>query len=427
MRIPDGFQKIPGLSICPIEWKVVQADEICSKITKGTTPPKSDIVEDRDIPFLRVNNLTFEGRLNETNNLLFVSESAHRSSLARSIAYPKDILMNIVGPPLGKVVLLPETFAEYNLNQAIIIYRLDPGKTNIPYFLNYLKSSYAQYWLSLRSKKTSGQQNLTIDQCKEPPVPPPSLPEQQKIAHILSSWDKAIEKLESLIVAKQKRKKALMQQLLTGKKRFPGFEGEWKEIHLKRIISEVKLRNKNSLVTRVLSVTNRNGFVLPAEQFSRQVASDDLSNYKIIRRGQFGYNPSRINVGSFARLNRYDEGLLSPMYVIFSINEKVLDSDFFLNWMSSHEAKQRISSSTQGTVRDSVVFDALSSFLINLPPIEEQQKIASILSAANSEITIQKKQLNALKQQKKGLMHQLLTGKKRVKLDEPEQLAAVGA
>jgi len=78
MRVPEGFQQIPGLSVCPKEWEVVQANEICSKITKGTTPPKTDIVEDGDIPFLRVNNLTFEGRLNETNELLFVSESAHR-------------------------------------------------------------------------------------------------------------------------------------------------------------------------------------------------------------------------------------------------------------------------------------------------------------------------------------------------------------
>ena len=81
------FQQIQGLSICPIEWKVVRADKICSKITKGTTPPKSEIVENSNVPFLRVNNLTFEGRLNEKTELLFVSEFAHRGVLVRSIAY----------------------------------------------------------------------------------------------------------------------------------------------------------------------------------------------------------------------------------------------------------------------------------------------------------------------------------------------------
>lgn len=249
-------------------------------------------------------------------------------------------------------------------------------------------------------------------------VPVPPLLEQQKIAQILSTWDKAIEKLEALITAKQKRKKSLMQQLLTGKKRFSGFEGEWDEIRLKKVIKEEKSRNKNSSVIRVLSVTNHSGFVLPEEQFSRRVASNDISNYKIVCKGQFGYNPSRINVGSFARLDKYNEGVLSPMYVIFSINEKTLDSNFFLNWMSSHETKQRISSSTQGSVRDSVGFGTLSSFLINLPSIDEQQKIASVLSCAGQEIETHQKQLATFKKQKKGLMQQLLTGKKRVKLEE---------
>lgn len=260
--------------------------------------------------------------------------------------------------------------------------------------------------------------HISAAQIKEFPIPVPPLLEQQKIAQILSTWDKAIEKLETLIVAKQKRKKALMQQLLTGKKRFAGFEGEWKSARLMKLLQEEKARNKDCSITRVLSVTNRSGFVLPEEQFSRQVASSNLSNYKIVCKGQFGYNPSRINVGSFARLDSYDVGVLSPMYVVFSIDDSKLNSDFFLNWMGSHEAKQRIISSTQGTVRDSVGFDALSSFHIKLPTVEEQQKIASVLSAADTEIETHKNQLAALKQQKKGLMQQLLTGKKRVNIDK---------
>src|SRR5690606_17046466 len=108
---------------------------------------------------------------------------------------------------------------------------------------------------------------------------------------------------------------------------------------------EEKLRNKSNLIGRVLSVTNHSGFVLPEDQFSKRVASDDVSNYKVVLKGQYGYNPSRLNVGSFARLDDYDEGLLSPMYVVFSINERLLNSDYFLNWMSSSEAKQRIAGS----------------------------------------------------------------------------------
>ena len=270
------------------------------------------------------------------------------------------------------------------------------------------------------SKQSTNLASINSTQLKDFPVLLPPLPEQQKIAQILSTWDKAIEKLDALIAAKQKRKKALMQQLFTGKKRFAGFEREeWKLTRLMKLLQEEKARNKDFSINRVLSVTNHSGFVLPEEQFSRQVASSDLSNYKIVSKGQFGYNPSRINVGSFARLDSYEVGVLSPMYIVFSIDERKLNSDFFLNWMSSHEAKQRIISSTQGSVRDSVGFDALSSFHIKLPAIEEQQKIASVLSAADTEIETHKKKLAALKEQKKGLMQQLLTGKKRVKVDRP--------
>lgn len=250
----------------------------------------------------------------------------------------------------------------------------------------------------------------------------PPLPEQKKIAQILSTWDKAITTTEHLIDLARQQKKALMQQLLTGKKRLLDkngikFSREWKDIRLKSVLREVKTRNKDNSIDRVLSVTNHSGFVLPEDQFSKRVASDDVSNYKVVKKGQYGYNPSRLNVGSFARLDSYEEGLLSPMYVVFTVNEQLLNSDYFMNWMSSNEAKQRISGSTQGSVRDSVGFDSLCGFPFKLPPMAEQQKIAAVLSSADQEITALQQKLDALKQEKKALMQQLLTGKRRVQIN----------
>lgn len=258
-----------------------------------------------------------------------------------------------------------------------------------------------------------GQKNLSQVALLHPP-----LPEQRKIAQILSTWDASITATEQLLENSQKRKKGLMQQLLTGKKRLPGFDGEWENIKLKSVLKEEKTRNRNNSVERVLSVTNHSGFVLPEEQFSKRVASNDVSNYKVVKRGQFGYNPSRLNVGSFARLEHHEIGLLSPMYVVFSVYKDRLDSDYFKAWMSSDETRQRVGSSTQGTVRDSVGFDVLCSFSFWLPPLHEQQTIAQILTAADQEIEALQQRLVCLKQEKKALMQQLLTGKKRVKLDE---------
>ena len=249
----------------------------------------------------------------------------------------------------------------------------------------------------------------------------PPLAEQQKIAQILSTWDKAIAVTEQLLANSQQQKKALMQQLLTGKKRLLDengvrFEGEWQKQRLGSLLKEGKERNKDNSISRVLSVTNHSGFVLPENQFSKRIASDEVSHYKVVRKGQYGYNPSRINVGSFARLDQFSEGLLSPMYVVFSIDSVELDSDFFLYWMQSNEAQQRINNSTQGSVRDSVGFDAICSFVFKMPILEEQKKISAVISASLQEIRLLETKLYYLQREKKALMQQLLTGKRRVKV-----------
>lgn len=244
----------------------------------------------------------------------------------------------------------------------------------------------------------------------------PPFPEQEKIAAVLSTWDKAISTTDALLANSRQQKKALMQQLLTGKRRLPGFTGEWKVVRAGSVLHEEGARNRGSKITRVLSVTNQKGFVLPEEQFSKRVASDNIENYKIIKRGQFGYNPSRLNVGSFGRLDTFEEGILSPLYVIFSVKDEHIDSDFFLAWMHSGETRQRVKGSTQGSVRESVSFNALASFPLNLPPLDEQRAIAAVLDAADREIVLLEQKAARLREEKKALMQQLLTGKRRVRL-----------
>lgn len=136
-------------------WQATDANSICVKITKGTTPPKDQIDPASDIPFLRVNNLTVGGARGVSGELLFVTPKAHSGFLSRSIAYPGDVLMNIVGPPLGKVTLLTEQFSEYNLNQAVLIYRVAPNAALPEFLYFYLCSDTAQQWLEARAKNTA--------------------------------------------------------------------------------------------------------------------------------------------------------------------------------------------------------------------------------------------------------------------------------
>lgn len=239
------------------------------------------------------------------------------------------------------------------------------------------------------------------------PVPPRRL--QNQIVEMLMNWDAAIEKTERLIEAKEKRFEWLVSRLTSGGKHTHG--------HIRDLTNEVSKRNSGMAIDRVLSVTNNRGFVLPEDQFVRRVASSDLSNYKVITRGQYAYNPSRINVGSIARLNGWDRGVLSPMYVVFKVNEKKVTSDFFLHWLSSHEAKARIRRSAQGSVRETVSFTDLGAIPFPLPSLDQQKQIATVLNTAQQEIDLLKKQAKAYRKQKRGLMQKLLTGQWRVKVD----------
>lgn len=237
----------------------------------------------------------------------------------------------------------------------------------------------------------------------------PPLPEQRKIAEILRTWDEALEKLTAFRAAKARRLDGLAAWLI--------HDEQAERLHLRDFLSEVSTRNHGQQVERVLSVTNSAGFVLAEDQFAHRVASADLSNYKIVRRGQYAYNPSRINVGSIARLDAWEDGALSPMYVVFRVRNG-LDSDFFWHWLRSAEARQRIALAAQGSVRETVSFGDLGSILIPVPTIERQQSISRALNAGRGEIALIEAEIEALTRQKRGLMQKLLTGEWRVNLEK---------
>lgn len=260
----------------------------------------------------------------------------------------------------------------------------------------------------IRHSTISAVTNINQESLKKLWLFIPPLDEQLRIAAILSTWDEAIEKTERLIEGKEKHYLWLLSNLISNSKYPHG--------HIRDFTTEVSKRNSDGTIDRVLSVTNDRGFVLPEEQFERRVASSDLSNYKVVIIGQYAYNPSRINVGSIARLSDWQSGVLSPMYVVFKINDKKVNSDFFLHWLESHEAKERIRKSAQGSVRETVSFTDLGAIPFPLPPLDQQEQIAETLNTAQQEIELLKRQAEAYRKQKRGLMQKLLTGEWRVKV-----------
>ncbi len=182
----------------PEGWVWASSEQLCEFITKGTTPPKNmDSGEPKTVPFLRVTNLTDRGEL-DLDDEVFVSLETHQRFLARSAVYPNDVLMNIVGPPLGQVAMVPSTFAEWNINQAISIFRAVEGV--LPWFIcRYLLSPTAQQWLKARSKTTAGQTNLTLEVCRSLPLPLPPKDEQHAlVANIEMSINTMVNQEEAI-------------------------------------------------------------------------------------------------------------------------------------------------------------------------------------------------------------------------------------
>ena len=238
----------------------------------------------------------------------------------------------------------------------------------------------------------------------------PSLPEQTKIANFLAAVDTKIEQLSKKQALLGEYKKGLMQQIFSQATRFKADDDsefpDWEERVLGDYLAHKSKKNKNNEVDLVLSVSNKKGFITQDEQFDGyQVASKDLTNYKIVEKGEYAYNPSRINVGSIARLKNNTIGIVSPMYVVFKL--KNLDSIFFDNLYQTHLFKHLIKVGCSGSVRDSLNFNDMADFVFSFPSLEEQAKIVNFLSSIDSKIEQVGKQLDESKQFKKALLQQM--------------------
>ena len=387
----------------PADWEVRRLGDFIEKIIGGGTPS-------RDIPEYWNGNINWATVKDFTNfNAYSTQETITELGLKNSSTnlIPKGTLITATRMALGKAVKFEIDVA---INQDL--------KAIFP--KNNLDTEYLYYWFENNLKffenlgNGSTVKGISLSDLKNLYFLAVPLPEQKRIAEVLSTWDKAIQLTEQLIRQKEQRKKWLMQNLLTGKMRLKGFSGESQFRVLGKFITEVSDRNKNGEIKNVLSVTNSKGFINQAEQFEREVASADVSNYKIVRKGQFAYNPSRVNVGSLDLLRKFDIGILSPMYVVFETDQKNLIPEYLYyllktNWFYGH-----IPMFVQGSVRDSLSFDGLCGMKFFIPSIEEQTAIAEVLQTAEKEIELRKAKAEKLKEQKKGLMQSLLTGKKRL-------------
>lgn len=418
----------------PKGWKRVAIKEVCESIIDCVN--KTAPVVDYETPFkmIRTTNVR-NGRVN-TEDVRFVTEDTYLQWIRRGKPKVGDIIFTREAP-VGEAGVLQDAEGVF-LGQRTMMYRAD-NRLSDNYFLFYsLLSPFCQKQIEDFSNGGTVA-HMRVPDCDEILVNLPPLVEQKKIAKILSTWEKAISVTEKLLANSQQQKKSLMQQLLTGKKRLLDesgvrFSGEWSTVSLEHICNINPRRPpepSDGIVSFIsMDLVSEDAKILNTveKQYSdvstgfTSFIDDDVLIAKItpcFENGKGAYVQGMMNGIGFG----------STEFHVLRANQKA-NPKFIYYLTNTTEFRIRGEANMQGSAgQKRVTTDYLKALIVSLPStIEEQQKIADVLSAADAEISTLEKKLACLKDEKKALMQQLLTGKRRVsvpvKVEEKEAVSA---
>ena len=408
-EVPEGYEKKRTVVI-PQQWRLPQIKDIAS-ISSGSTPNRNNSEYwNGNIPWVTTGELS-SGHVNHTSELITVKAVKE----AKMRIYPQGTLLMAMygqGKTRGTVAILEIDAA---VNQACAAITVKDGKSK---FLFYqLKNSYQDI---RKLSNTGNQENLNADIIKTYQVPWAPDEEQERISTILTTQDRVIELKEKRLAEKQRQKKYLMQQLLTGKKRLPGFSGEWKNIKLCEVLSERKEKNVEQNL-RICSVAVLKGVVDQVEHLGRSYAANDTSNYSVAHYGDIIYtkSPTGDFLYGIVKQNLLQETVaVSPLYGVFT--PMTFGLGYFLHtyFQSAICARNYLLPIVQKGAKNTINItnDTFISSKLYLPlDVEEQKAIADTFIAADREINLLQQDIEQEKQKKKALMQLLLTGIVRVK------------
>lgn len=409
-NVPEGYKRTRK-GIIPNEWSVQQIRDLAF-ISSGSTPNRGNPAYwNGDIPWVTTGEL--EGGYIKSTNESITSQALSETSLR---VYPAGTLLMAMygqGKTRGTVAKLG---IDATVNQACAAITVDAGVSEFIFYA--LQNAYSDI---RKLSNTGNQENLNADIIKTFSLICPPIAEQQGIAEILTTQDKAIELKEKLLEEKQRQKKYLMQRLLTGKKRLPGFDGEWKNTRLSDVMIERKEKNINQ-DHRICSVAVQKGVVDQIEHLGRSYAAADTSNYGVAHYGDIIYTKSP--TGDFPygiiKQSQMDENVaVSPLYGIYEPVRYelgyLLHTYFGYAINCSNYLLPIIQKGAKNTIN--ITNDVFVSKKLYLPmDAAEQKALADIFMTADNEIDLLRQDIEQEKQKKKALMQLLLTGIVRVNI-----------
>lgn len=260
-------------------------------------------------------------------------------------------------------------------------------------------------------------------------LPPPE--EQSQIIQLLDTWNEAVATTEKLLANSRRQKQALMSGLLSGKRRFDFPSGAWQYVDFDEVFE--RITRKNSINNdNVLTISGQHGLISQRDYFNKSVASENLSGYTLLERGEFAYNKSYsagYPMGAIKPLLAYDAGVVSSLYLCFRLRADVdADLDFFRHYFEAGLLNEEISGIAQEGARNHGLLNvSVTDFFklrLHIPPAPVQRKIAEAINLAEAEEHWFEQELIRFQTEKRALMQQLLTGKRRVRLPATEAARA---
>ncbi len=399
-EVPEGYKKTKA-GMIPEEWEEKKLKTICD-----VNPVRSNNIVDK-VVFLGMSDVSEDGKI--LNQKIVDYESVKKGFTPFQ---KRDILVAKITPCFenGKGAYAEALMTDIGFGSTE--FHVLRCKNNAKFI--FFHTTYPIFRKKMESEMTgsAGQKRVQTESIANYIIPFPPLPEQQKIADILTMQDRMIELKEQLLAQKQQQKKYLMQQLLTGKKRLPGFSGEWKKELLGKLFSERKETNCQNL--EMLAITGNQGIIPRAQLDLKDNSSDDKSKYLKVCIGDIGYNTMRMWQGVSAYSNY--EGIVSPAYTILKPCSNI-NAKYFSYLFKMPKTISLFYRFSQGLVDDTrnLKYENFKKIRVQYPiDKEEQTAIADVLSAADREIDLLRQNIESEKQKKKALMQLLLTGIVRV-------------
>jgi type I restriction enzyme S subunit len=402
----------------PVDWAWGHLRDMVDSLNSGVSVSADNVPASSDEWGVLKVSAVRSGKFSPSEN-----KRIHDFDLSRASTNPKkdSILISRSNTPelVGSVGLVTSDYPNLFLPDTLWQIQFKQSANVVPAWLNAVLSSsqFRTIIKSIASGTSANMKKLQKPSLLRVPVPLPPLPEQRRIAEILDTWDRAIETLESLIAAKDRRKQALMQQLLTGRKRLPGFKGKLRQAHLSELLVP-HLRPTPKPSSSFLSAGIRShgcGVFLKQDFEPADIMLDELFE---IQTGDLIVNITFAWEGAIAIVPPEANGaLVSHRFPTFRFNQDLTCAEFFRHVIRTHDFVFACGLASPGGAGRNRVLSKKSFLKISIPcpSLEEQQAIAAVLDTADRELSLHRQHLATLRTQKRGLMGQLLTGKVRVK------------